>query len=156
MEPRIIKTYEQYRHYLAEAVKLAARDPGARSKEGERLELLAKLIEDFEKGRYNFRKPDPVEAIVFRMQQQGLRQKDIAELLGGKNRASEVLSRKRPLTLPMIRAVYQKLDIPAELLIREPSANYEVSVNATTLRGSGATRARAKKATATTRSPRTR
>ncbi len=135
MEPRIIKTNEQYRRYLAEAAKLAARDPEARSKEGGRLELLAKLIEDFEKERYNFRKPDPVEAIVFRMQQQGLRQKDIADLLGGKNRASEVLSRKRPLTLPMIRAVYEKLDIPAELLIREPSADYEVSLDATALRG---------------------
>jgi antitoxin component HigA of HigAB toxin-antitoxin module len=135
MEPRIIKTNEQYRRYLAEAAKLAARDPEARSKEGGRLELLAKLIEDFEKERYNFRKPDPVEAIVFRMQQQGLRQKDIADLLGGKNRASEVLSRKRPLTLTMIRAVYEKLDIPAELLIREPSADYEVSLEATALRG---------------------
>lgn len=135
MEPRIIKTNEQYRRYLAEAARLAARDPEARSKEGGRLELLAKLIEDFEKGRYNFRKPDPVEAIVFRMEQQGLRQKDIADLLGGKNRASEVLSRKRPLTLPMIRAVYEKLDIPAELLIREPSANYEVSLDPTALRG---------------------
>lgn len=135
MEPRIIKTSEQYRRYVAEAAKLAARDPEVRSKEGGRLELLAKLIEDFEKGRYNFRKPDPVEAIVFRMQQQGLRQKDIAALLGGKNRASEVLSRKRPLTLPMIRAVYEKLDIPAELLIREPSADYEVTLDATASRG---------------------
>lgn len=135
MEPRIIKTNEQYRRYLAEAAKLAVRDPEARSKEGGRLELLAKLIEDFEKVRYNFRKPDPVEAIVFRMEQQGLRQKDIADLLGGKNRASEVLSRKRPLTLTMIRAVYEKLDIPAELLIREPAAIYEVSLDATALRG---------------------
>jgi HTH-type transcriptional regulator/antitoxin HigA len=135
MEPRIIKTNEQYRRYVAEAAKLAARDPEVRSKEGGRLELLAKLIEDFEKGRYNFRKPDPVEAIVFRMQQQGLRQKDIADLLGGKNRASEVLSRKRPLTLPMIRAVYEKLDIPAELLIREPSADYEVSLDPMASRG---------------------
>ncbi len=118
MKPRIIKTSEQYRRYLAEAAKLGARDPEARSKEGGRLELLAKLIEDFEKERYNFRNPDPVEAIVFRMQQQGLRQKDIADLLGGKNRASEVLSRKRPLTLPMIRAVYVKLDIPAELFMQ--------------------------------------
>lgn len=135
MELRIIKTSEQYRRYVAEAAKLAAHDPEARSKEGGRLELLAKLIEDFERGRYNFRKPDPVEAIVFRMEQQGLRQKDIADLLGGKNRASEVLSRKRPLTLPMIRAVYEKLDIPAELLIRQPLANYEVSLDATASRG---------------------
>jgi len=142
MEPRIIKTNEQYRLYVAEAAKLAARDPNRRSKEGGRLELLAKLIEDYERERYPFRKPDPVEAIVFRMEQRGLRQKDIADLLGGKNRASEVLSRKRPLTLPMIRAIYEKLDVPAELLIREPLASYEVSrgiskPNKRTLRASG-------------------
>ena len=126
MEPRIITTNEQYRRYMSEAAKLAARDPNPRSKDGGRLGLLAKLIEDYEKERFQFRKPDPVEAIVFRMEQRGLRQKDIADLLGGKNRASEVLSRKRPLTLPMIRAIYEKLDVPAELLIREPLARYEV------------------------------
>lgn len=80
-------------------------------------ELLAKLIEDYEKERFKFHKPEPVEAIVFRMEQRGLRQKDIAALLGGKNRASEVLAKKRPLTLPMIRAIHEKLDIPAEILI---------------------------------------
>jgi HTH-type transcriptional regulator/antitoxin HigA len=127
MEPRIIKTEEQYQHYLAEAAKLAARDPDLRSKEGGRLELLAKLIEDYERERYKFQRPDPVEAIVFRMEQQGLRQKDIADLLGGKNRASEVLAKKRALTLPMIRAVYEKLNIPADLLIREPMSDYMAS-----------------------------
>ena len=124
MEPRIIKTDEQHRRYLAEIEKLAARDPKLESAEGGRLELLAKLVEDYEKARFMFRKPDPVDAILFRMEQQGLRQKDIAPLLGGKNRASEVLSRKRSLTLPMIRALYEKLDIPPALLIREPRAEY--------------------------------
>jgi HTH-type transcriptional regulator/antitoxin HigA len=59
------------------------------------------------------------------MDQKGLRQKDIAEMLGGKNRASEVLARKRPLTLPMIRSLYEQLDIPAGLLIREPAGIYD-------------------------------
>lgn len=126
MEPRIIKTDEQYRRYLAEIEKLAAQNPKLESAEGGRLELLAKLVEDYEKARFVFRKPDPVDAILFRMEQQGLRQKDIAPLLGGKNRASEVLSRKRSLTLPMIRALYEKLDIPPALLIREPRAEYRV------------------------------
>ena len=67
MELRIIKTNNQYQCYLGEAAKLAARDPNLRSKEGGRLELLAKLIEDFEKERYQFRKPDPVEAIDHRL-----------------------------------------------------------------------------------------
>lgn len=125
MEPRIIKADEQYRDYLAEVEKLASMDPEPESPQGARLELLAKLVEDYEKARFIFATPDPVDAIMFRMEQQGLRQKDIAPLLGGRNRASEVLSRKRPLTLPMIRALYEKLDIPASLLIREPeAANY--------------------------------
>ena len=68
----------------------------------------------------------PVEAILFRMDEQGLRQKDIADIVGGKNRASEVLSRKRPLTLAMVRALHEKLGIPSELLIQEPRAEYRV------------------------------
>jgi len=127
MELRIIKTDKQYRRYLNEAAKLAMRDPDLKSKEGGRLELLAKLIEDYEKERFEFEKPDPIEAIAFRMEQQGLRQKDIAELLGGKNRASEVLAKKRALTLAMVRAINEKLEIPAALLIQEPVATYHVS-----------------------------
>jgi HTH-type transcriptional regulator / antitoxin HigA len=124
VEPRIIKTDEQYRLYLQAVEDLAAGDPPANSPEGERLELLAKLVEDYEKTRYPFAQPDPVDAILFRMEQQGLRQKDIADILGGKNRASEVLARKRPLTLAMIRALHEQLEIPPALLIREPQAPY--------------------------------
>lgn len=126
MELRIIKTDEQYRRYLEEAKRLTTRDPDPATPEGARLELLAKLIDDYEKERFKFRKPDPVEAILFRMEEQGLRQADIAALVGGKNRASEILSRKRPLTLTMIRALHEKLGIPSELLIREPAAEYRV------------------------------
>jgi HTH-type transcriptional regulator/antitoxin HigA len=119
MEVRIIKTDEQYRHFLAELARLAGEDPEPDSEAGVRLEVLAKLVEDYERVAFPFDKPDPVAAILFRMEQQGLRQKDIAELLGGKNRASEILSRKRALTLPMIRALNKKLQIPAQLLIHE-------------------------------------
>jgi HTH-type transcriptional regulator / antitoxin HigA len=127
MEPRIIKTEEQYLSYLNEVERLAAQDPDPASAEGGHLELLAKLVEDYEKTRFKFRKPGPVEAILFRMEEQGLRQKDIAEILGGKNRASEILSGKRGLTVPMIRALHEKLAIPPELLIREPSVEYRPS-----------------------------
>ncbi|HET7286133.1 MAG TPA: transcriptional regulator [Pyrinomonadaceae bacterium] len=126
MEPRIIKSEKQYREYLALVEALAIADPALDSPEGTRLELLAKLVEDYEKFRFEFARPDPIEAILFRMEQQGLRQKDIAELLGGKNRASEVLARKRPLTLTMIRALHDKLEIPPALLIREPRSIYGV------------------------------
>lgn len=118
MEVRIVKTDRQYRSYLAEVAKLAAKDPSAHTTAGARLELLAKLVEDYERVHFPFEKPDAVEAIQFRMEQQGLRQKDLAEMLGGKNRASEILSRKRPLTIPMIRALGRHLHIPAELLVR--------------------------------------
>lgn len=127
MEPRVIKTDEQYRRFLAEVERLAALDPDPESGEGARLELLAMLVDTYERIRFAFARPDPIEAIAFRMEQQGLRQKDIAPLLGGKNRASEVLARKRPLTLPMIRSLYEKLDIAPNLLIREPAAQYKVS-----------------------------
>lgn len=121
VELRIIKTQEQYRRYLAEVESLAEHDPDPDSHDGARLELLAKLVEDYEKSQFPFEQPDPVDAILFRMEQQGLRQKDIAGLLGGKNRASEILSRKRPLTLSMIRALHEHLDIPPALLISEPA-----------------------------------
>ena len=92
-------------------------------------------MQDYEAGRFTFAKPDPVDAILFRMEERGLRQKDIARVLGGKSRASEVLARKRPLTLPMIRALYEKLDIPPVLLIREPAGVYRVRKRKKTQRG---------------------
>jgi HTH-type transcriptional regulator/antitoxin HigA len=123
---RIIKTKAQHRAAHDEAVRLARLDPAPESSDGLRLELLAKLIEDYEKARFVFAKPDPIDSSLFRMEERGLRQTDLAKVLGGKNRASEVLSRKRPLTLPMIRALQEKLDIPPALLIREPAGVYRV------------------------------
>ncbi len=119
IEPKIIKTKEQYQTYLAEVDRLATDDPAPGTPDGDRLELLAKLVEDYEKERFKFKRPDPIAAIRFRMEEQGLRQKDLASLLGGKNRVSEVLARKRPLTLAMVRALNESLHISAELLIRE-------------------------------------
>ena len=130
IEPKIIKTEKQYRTYLAEVDRLAADDPVSGTPAGDRLELLAKLVEDYEKERYKFKRPDPIAAIRFRMEEQGLRQKDLAPILGGKNRVSEVLARKRPLTLSMVRALYDSLRIPAELLIREPGPAPYVRVRA--------------------------
>lgn len=126
MEIRAIKNRKQHHRYLAEAERLMPTDPDPRSREGARLELLVLVIEAYEKEHFKFSPPDPIDAILFRMEQQGLKQKDIAPLVGGKNRASEVLARKRPLTLAMIRALHEKLGIPSELLIREPAAHYRV------------------------------
>ena len=130
MEPKIIKTEKDYRTYLAEVERLASDDPLPGTPDGDRLELLAKLVDDYEKQRFGFKRPDPIDAILFRMEEQGLRQKDIAELLGGKNRASEVLARKRPLTLSMVRALNESLHIPAELLIQGPQSTYDLDETA--------------------------
>ena len=121
IEPKIIKTEAEYCAYLAEVEQLATQDPKLGTPEGDRLELLAKLVEDYEVERFKFEKPDPIAAIRFRMEEQGLRQKDLAPVLGGKNRVSEILSGKRPLTLVMVRALNEALKIPTELLIREPA-----------------------------------
>ena len=123
---RIIKTKAQHKEALKEIARLALLDPAPETSDGLRLELLAKLVEDYESARFEFAKPDPIDAILFRMEERGLRQKDLVRVLGGKNRASEVLARKRPLTLPMIRALHEKLDIPPALLIREPAGVYRV------------------------------
>lgn len=120
MEPKIIKAEEQYRVYLAEVERLAADDPAPGTPDGDRLELLAKLVADYEEERFKFARPDPIEAIRFRMEEKGLKQKDLAQMLGGKNRVSEILSRKRPLTLSMVRSLSDQLGISPELLIYEP------------------------------------
>jgi HTH-type transcriptional regulator/antitoxin HigA len=78
MDLVVIKTDEQHRRYLEEARRLAKADPAPGSDDGARLELLAKLIDDYERERFRFRKPDPIEAILFRMEEQGLGQADIA------------------------------------------------------------------------------
>ena len=117
METRVIKTTSAYRSYLAEVERLVQLDPQADTPEGERLELLALLVEQFEQRRFSFEKPDPVEAILFRMNEQGLRQADLVPYFGSRSRVSEVLARKRPLTVQMIREVADGLGIPADVLV---------------------------------------
>ncbi len=88
------------------------------TKEGDELEILSILIEKFEKENYPIEMPDPIEAIKFRMEQLGMKQKDLAEVVGFKSRVSEILNRKRKLTIEMIRNLSQKLNIPTEVLIQ--------------------------------------
>lgn len=87
------------------------------TEEYDELEILSTLVEVYEEKHFPVPPPDPVEAIKFRMDQMGLKQSDIAKYLGGKNRASEVLSRKRPLSLRMIRNLHNNLKIPSESLL---------------------------------------
>lgn len=97
------------------------------SPEGEELEILSLLVENYESVHHRLDAPDPVEAIRFRMEQMDLKQVDIAPLFGGKTRVSEVLRRKRPLTLKMIALLNRYLGIPLESLI---TGNKEIRLEA--------------------------
>jgi HTH-type transcriptional regulator/antitoxin HigA len=122
MELKILKTEIEHKTALQEAERLVALDPPTGTPDGERLALLALLIEDYEKRAYQFEALDPIEIIEFRMSEQGLRQKDLVPMLGSRSRVSEVLGGKRPLTVQMIRALSSGLGIPADALIgRDPS-----------------------------------
>lgn len=120
MSPRVIKNESQYRAYLEQIEALAIRDPEPESEDGARLELLALIVEAYEKERSQLVHPDPVDAILFRMEQQHLQQKDLVPYMGSKSRVSEVLSGKRPLSLNMIRSLSEGLGIPARALIAKP------------------------------------
>lgn len=87
--------------------------------DGDRLDVLTTLVEAYEHKHYPIESPDPVEAIYFVMEQQGLKRKDLEPYIGGRSRVAEVLNHKRALTLAMIRKLHQALGIPAEILIRE-------------------------------------
>ena len=88
------------------------------------LDVLVTLVEAYERNHFPLDLPDPVEAIKFRMEQLGLTPKDLQPMIGRINRVYEVLNYKRPLTLAMIWKLHTKLGIPAECMIREPSATY--------------------------------
>jgi HTH-type transcriptional regulator/antitoxin HigA len=124
MEIKPIRTKTDHRNALKEIEKLMNAQAG--TPEGERLDVLATLVEAYERKHFPMDLPDAVEAIKFRMEQSGLAPKDLVPIIGRLNRVYEILSRKRPLTLPMIRALHEKLGIPSELLIREPDAQYRV------------------------------
>ena len=118
MEIKPIRTKADYKAALKEIESLM----GARrnSPEGERLDVLVTLVEAYERKHFPLELPDPIEAIKFAMDQQGLSAKDLDPMLGRSNRVYEVLNRKRPLTLKMIWRLHNELGIPAECLIRPP------------------------------------
>lgn len=116
MEIEPIKNKRTYRRALKEVEGLmhAKRN----TPEGDRLDVLVALIEAWEAKHYPLDLPDPVEAIKYHMEQQGLGAHDLIPFIGGRNRVYEVLARKRPLTLTMIRRLHKGLGIPAESLIK--------------------------------------
>ncbi len=111
-----IRTEADYEAALAEIERLWGAPAGA--PEGDRLDILATLVDAYENEHYPMDPPDPIEAIKFRMEQQGLTRKDLEGLLGTRTRVAEVLNRRRGLSINMIRRLHEKLGISAEVLIR--------------------------------------
>lgn len=129
MKPKVIKTEAEYEEALAHLKTLMDAEPNASLEE--EMELFAVLIENYEDEHFPLGLPDPIEAIQLRMEQQGLTRKDLEKYIGSQSKVSEVLNRKRPLSIGMIRALHQGLGIPAEVLLQEegrelPAPKYDL------------------------------
>lgn len=111
-----IRTEDDYEAALLEVERLIAARPG--TPEGDRLDVLTTLVQAYEAEHHPIDPPDPIALLDFVMEQRGLDRNDLQPLLGGRGRVSEVLSRKRPLTLRMIRKLQSELGLPADVLIR--------------------------------------
>lgn len=117
MDIKLIKTEEDYQIALDKLDKIFDAPEG--TPESDRADILTLLIDEYENIHYPIEAPDPIEAIKIRMEEMQLKQKDIAAALGGKNRASEILNRKRKLTVDMIRNLTESLNLSASLLIKD-------------------------------------
>ncbi len=113
---RPIRTEADYDTAMAEVERLWGATSG--TPRGDRLDVLVTLIEAYEEKHFPIDPPDPITAILFRMEQQGLKRKDLEPLIGSRARVSEVLAGRRNLSLQMIRRLHKELSIPAEVLIR--------------------------------------
>lgn len=114
-----IKNNSQHETYLSRAYELMQLDLKPNSCESDELELLSILIEAYEKENYPIEPPNPIEAILFRIDQLGMKKSDLKSILGSRSRVSEVLSGKRKLSLTMIRKLNDQLGISAQTLIRD-------------------------------------
>jgi HTH-type transcriptional regulator/antitoxin HigA len=115
MEIRPIKTEQDYDSAVSRIEELwgAKKD----TPDGDELDLLVTLVESYEIKHYPIAPPDPIEAIKFRMEQMGMTNSDMVKYLGSQSRVSEILNKKRKLTLGMIKSLYKGLKIPAEILL---------------------------------------
>lgn len=117
MDIKLIKTEKDYEQALERLKEIFDASPG--TSDEDEAELLSILIEKYEDEHYPIEAPDPIEAIKFRVEQMGLKKTELTDILGYKSRVSEILSKKRKLTLKMIRNLHDKLKIPYEALMSE-------------------------------------
>src|SRR6266852_4007382 len=116
---RVIRSETDYEAALSQIERLIDQKAAPGTPEGEELELLTVLVRNYEASRLGEGIPDPIEAIKFRMEQANLRPRDLVPFIGSRSKVSEVLARKRSLTLSMIKALHSGLGIPAGALLRE-------------------------------------
>jgi len=118
-----IKTEKEYETALKEIERLFHAEPG--TSDADRLEVIGALVEAYEDKHYPIPLPDPIEAIYYFMEARGLNRADLEQYIGSRARVSEILNRKRPLTLSMIQRLHEGLGIPAEVLVQP----YEIEVS---------------------------
>ncbi len=116
MKIEIIKSKTQYKNYLSRFEEIFFAK--SNTSEGKEAQLLALIIKDYEEKHFVISSPDPVEAIKYRMEQLNISKKELGEILGFSSRVSDVLNRKRKLTLEMVRNLHEKLNIPLESLVQ--------------------------------------
>lgn len=121
MNIKPIKTQEDYNNTLSQIESLMDAKPN--TPQMDELEVLTTLVEAYEVQHYVIDAPDPIEAIKFRMEQEGLKQKDLVSIVGSKSRVSEILNKKRKLTIEMIRNLHKQLHIPVESLFLDYKTN---------------------------------
>jgi len=114
-----IRTKDDYRAALAVVSKLVDKDPAPGTPDGDRLDVLATLVEAYEAKHYPIPAPDPIEFLQHVMESRGLTRKDLEPCIGSRARVSEILNRARPLTLTMIRRLSDVLNLPADVLVKE-------------------------------------
>lgn len=119
MKPKVIKNQTEYNVALERIAELMDAEPG--TDEFDELELLAMLVDTYESKVHPVDLPDPIEAIRFRMDQSGLKPKDLVPIIGSASKVSEVLSGKRTLSISMMRNFHRELGIPAEVLLQNPN-----------------------------------
>ena len=112
-----IRNEKDYQNALSRLEEIFDAKKG--TEQGDELEILSILIDRYENENFPIGMPDPIEAIKFRMEQMGMKQKDLAEVVGFKSRVSEILNKKRKLTLEMIRKLNTTLHIPTEVLVQD-------------------------------------
>ncbi|MCB0789787.1 MAG: transcriptional regulator [Flavobacteriales bacterium] len=119
MKAKLIKTRKEHKAAVARVHELMEKQPASGSADMDELELLALLVSEYEEEQFPIPPPDPLAAIRFRIDQLGMQESELDEILGSRQRRSDIFNGRRKLSLGMIRALHQKLRIPAETLIRD-------------------------------------